>query len=104
MTGPTYTSIIEFRVHPGREDDFIAAFADCGMLERPRALPDFVSGELLRQADDPACFVVIATWRTPAAYADWGRLSREGVDARSLGALAACLVDMKPGRLFAAAS
>lgn len=102
MTEAVYTSVIEFRVREGHARDFVAAFHACGMLERPHALDGYLSGELLQQEDDPACFIVIAHWRTPDAYAEWGRLSRTGVDPQALAAFAACLVDIKAGRLFRA--
>lgn len=96
-----YTSIIGFRVHPGREADFAAAFEACGMLIRPREIAGFISGQLLQQQDDATRFTVIALWRTPEAYAEWARRSQVGADEKALRALSDCLADLTPGKLFA---
>jgi len=100
MSNILYTSIIGCRVHPGREADFMAAFEACGMLRRPRAIAGFVSGQLLQQHDDSTRFTVVALWRTPEAYAEWGRKSQAGVEEESLRSLSDCLAELTPGKLF----
>jgi heme-degrading monooxygenase HmoA len=101
MTETLYTSIIHFRVHPGREKDFVTAFHACGMLKRPRDIAGFVSGKLLQQNDDPASFSVVAHWRTPKAYAEWGRMARVGVEETALEAFLGCIADVTVGKLYA---
>jgi heme-degrading monooxygenase HmoA len=66
-----FRSIIEFKVKPGQEGDFVSAFLDAGMLARPAAIDGFVSAELLRATQDSADFVVIASWSKRDAYAAW---------------------------------
>ena len=97
-----YTSIIEFRIHPGREADFIHAFDASGMLVRPRAIDGFVGGQLLQERTNPTRFTVIATWRAPEAYVEWGEKSQIGADEQALLMLRDCIAELTPGRLFSA--
>lgn len=100
MTTPIYTSLIAFSTHPGREADFIAAFAECGMLSRPEAIQGFVSAQLLQQSDDPTEFAVVGLWRSPEAYAAWQKVSQSGAPQVALLALASSVARTGPGRLF----
>ncbi len=95
-----HVSFIEFRVLPGREADFVAAFADCGMLTRPREIDGFVSAELVRDRQDGARFAVVGAWRTAQAYAAWQAVSQSGAPRPALARLAACLAEAPSGRLF----
>lgn len=94
------TSLITFRVAPGRSADFERAFARTGMLERPRAVDGFDGAVLHRGVDDPDTYVVIGRWATVDAYREWQRRSIE--DAVGLDELLETLVDPRPGQLFRA--
>jgi heme-degrading monooxygenase HmoA len=102
-TDECYTSVIEFRIHPGREADFVRAFYASGMLDRPHAIDGFGGGRLLQERENPMHFTVIATWRTPQAYAEWGEKSQIGADKQALLMLQECVAELIPGRLFGAA-
>ncbi|MEY2966688.1 MAG: hypothetical protein RLY50_738, partial [Actinomycetota bacterium] len=41
MSDGPYTSIVWFKVKPGMNAEFEQAFADCGMLERPRVIDGY---------------------------------------------------------------
>lgn len=94
-------SLIRFTVKPGREADFEAAFAACGMLTRPRAIAGFVEAELVRGLEDPAEYLVIGRWADQAAYAAWQARSLEGVTAAQRQALLDTLLDPLPGAAYA---
>lgn len=95
-----HVSFIEFRILPGREADFRAAFAECGMLTRPRAIDGFISADLIRDRQDGTRFAVVGTWRTAEAYAAWQAVSQSGAPPSALARLAACLAEAPVGRLF----
>ena len=97
-----FRSIIEFRVRPREEDRFVAAFRDAGMLSRPRAIAGFVAASLARSLAEPTEFVVVGEWETEQAYADWQARSRVDAPAEGLARMQACLLDIRPGRLFSA--
>ena len=96
----TFRSIIRFRVKPGMEADFEAAFLKAGMLERPARIDGFVSAELVRSVAGPVEYYVIGEWRTEQAYVDWQTISRDGADPDAIAAMQSTLVDHAPGRLF----
>ena len=99
MTMP-FTSVINFQVKPGMEAQFEAAFARCGMLERPKAVEGFIKADLIRSVDDPPAYFVVGEWETEQAYADWQSRSREGADPAALAGLEAAIEAFRPGRLY----
>lgn len=94
-------SVIRFTVKPGREADFEAAFAACGMLTRPRAVAGFIEAELVRSITAPGEYLVIGRWAGHAAYEAWQARSLEGVSPELGRALLETLVDPKPGAAYA---
>lgn len=94
----TYTSLITFRVAPGRSADFEAAFHRTGMLTRPRAVNGFLDAHLHRSLDDPDTYIVVGHWDTIDAYRDWQQRSAEHVPG--LTELVDTLVDLQPGQLY----
>jgi heme-degrading monooxygenase HmoA len=95
-----FVSLISFKVHPGREADFIEAFIASGMLSRPREIEGFKSASLLRQRDDPTRFAVTARWDAPDAYAAWQDVSESGAPRSALIKLAECIAETAPGQLY----
>lgn len=93
-------SVIRFTVKPGREADFEAAFAACGMLTRPRAIEGFVEAELVRGLENRGEYLVIGRWADQAAYAAWQARSLEGVTAQQRQALLETLVNPRPGGAY----
>jgi heme-degrading monooxygenase HmoA len=97
-----YVSLIAFRVHEGREQDFVARFEAAGMLSRPRAIEGFIAGELIQHLEVRTRFAVVARWRTPGAYAAWQTVAQIGAPPGSLRMLAECIADTQPGELHRA--
>ena len=97
-------SVIRFTVKPGREAEFEAAFAACGMLTRPRAIEGFVEAELVRGLENPGEYLVIGRWADAAAYGAWQARSMEAVTAQQRQALLETLVDPRPGAAYAVAA
>jgi heme-degrading monooxygenase HmoA len=97
-----FRSIIEFKVKPGREGDFVAAFRDAGMLTRPAAIDGFVAAELMRAAADGTDFVVVAIWSKRDAYAAWQAIAQTGAPKEALRRLSDCISSIRDGRLFEA--
>lgn len=95
-----FRSIIEFKVKPGREDDFVSAFLEAGMLARPAEIDGFVSAELLRATQGGADFVVVASWSKRDAYAAWRAVSQSGAPQEALRRLGGCIDSAREGRLF----
>lgn len=95
-----YRSIIRFRVKPGMDKAFEAAFAQCGMLARPSAIDGFVMAELVRSVSEPVEYFVLGEWTTQQAYADWQAISHIGADPVAVAALNETLIEFTPGRLF----
>ena len=95
-----FRSIIEFKVMPGREDDFVAAFLGAGMLTRPAAIDGFVSAELLRATEGDSDFAVVARWKTPEDYALWQAQAQAGAPSEALARLSDCLISVRKRRLF----
>jgi len=96
----TFRSVIRFRVKPGAERAFEAAFQRAGMLTRPAAIDGFIEAELVRSLEDPTDYFVIGRWRTEQAYADWQAVSRDTEDADALAAFLDAQVDPSPGKLY----
>ncbi|MEM8924220.1 MAG: antibiotic biosynthesis monooxygenase family protein [Actinomycetota bacterium] len=67
----TIRSIAEFRVRPGEAERFEDAYRRGRFLERAVTNPGFIRGELLRSAEDPDVFVVVAEWRSEDDYRAW---------------------------------
>lgn len=99
MTGAV-RSVIRFTVKPGREADFEAAFAACGMLTRPRPVAGFIQAELVRGVTAPGEYLVIGRWADQTAYEAWQARSLEGVSPELGRALLETLVDPKPGAAY----
>ena len=97
----SFRSIIRFQVKLGMSAAFEAAFAQCQMLDRPRAIDGFVMAELVRCVSDPLEYHVIGEWKSEQAYADWQAVSHEQADPAAVEALNATLAHWAPGRLFA---
>lgn len=94
----SYTSLITFRVAPGRNADFERAFERAGMLTRPEAVDGFRDAALHRSLDDPDTYIVIGHWDSPDAYRTWQ--ARSGDDTPGLRELLDALVELQPGQLF----
>jgi heme-degrading monooxygenase HmoA len=95
-----YRSIIRFRVKPGQEARFEAAFRQAGMLTRPKAIAGFVRADLVRSVGEPVEYYVLGEWQSQQSYADWQAVSGPGADPEALAAMRETLVDHAPGRLF----
>lgn len=93
-----YTSLITFRVSPGRNADFEAAFERTGMLTRPRSMIGFLHAELHRSLDEPDTYIVIGQWATSDSYREWQARSLN--ETPGLSDLIDTLHDAQPGRLF----
>lgn len=101
MTDRTvWRSILEFRVREGAQAEFESAFSDAGMLTRPRGVDGFISAELIHALEDPAEYVAIAEWSSPAAYAAWQAQAQSGAPRDALRRLGAAIVERRYGRLF----
>lgn len=97
MTG--LRSVLQFRVKPGEERAFEAAFRDAGMLVRPRAVSGFERAELVQCVDDPTLYFVIGSWRTAEAYGVWQGRSAADAPREALSRLIGHLIDASPGRM-----
>lgn len=64
-------SLIEFKVQPGAEEAFQAAYLQYGFLDRARIRPGFLSGEFLRKEGSTSTFWATALWQNAAVYKAW---------------------------------
>ena len=71
--------LIERRLAPGQEQAVKQAMAE--LRQDAIDIPGYVSGETLRDSDDPLRFIVISTWTSRARWEAWAtseaRLRRE---------------------------
>lgn len=95
-----HISLIFFRVHAGRAEEFLQAFQECGMLTRPEAVEGFISADLVRQHDDPDQFAVVARWESREAYAVWQAVAQRDAPKESLLRLGQCVSETTPGQLY----
>ncbi|WP_374658542.1 antibiotic biosynthesis monooxygenase [Phenylobacterium sp.] len=93
-------SVIRFQVKPGREADFEAAFAETGMLSRPRQIQGFLGAELVKDLAGDGEYLVIGLWSDAEAYRSWQAVSAAGAPREAMGRLLDALVDPRPGRLY----
>lgn len=93
-------SVIRFQVKPGREADFEAAFAETGMLTRPRELPGFRGAELVRSLADAGEYLVIGVWDDAETYREWQARSAADAPKEALRRLVDTLLDPRPGALY----
>lgn len=67
-----YVSVLTLRSPPGRREQAIEQFVQRRVLETCRdAVPGFLSGRLLRSADDADLACVICEWADRAAFEQW---------------------------------
>lgn len=67
-----YVSVLSLRSPPGRREEAIVQFIERGVLQTCHdAVPGFLSGRLLRSADDEDLTCVICEWADRAAFEDW---------------------------------
>ena len=67
-----YVSLLNLRSPPGRREEAIAQFIERGVLQTCHdAVPGFLSGRLLRSADDEDLTCVICEWADRAAFEQW---------------------------------
>ena len=71
--------LIERRLAPGQEQAVKQAMVE--LRQDAIDIPGYVSGETLRDSDDPLRFIVISTWTSRARWEAWAkseaRLRRE---------------------------
>lgn len=95
-----FHSLIHFVAKPGMSQAFQDAFADCGMLTRPRQIEGFVDVELMQSAMNPEHFVVTGRWRSQDAYAAWGAVAQKEAPREALRRLSAAVDSVTTGELF----
>lgn len=95
-----YKSVITLNIQPGKNEAFERAFVEAGMLSLPKDIDVSFEGELLQSTASPETYMVIATWASEAAYAEWQRTSATRADAEKMRVLSELLVDPVPGTLF----
>jgi len=93
-------SVIRFQVKPGRAPDFEAAFAETGMLTRPRAIEGFQGAELVKDLAGEGEYLVIGVWSDAESYRAWQAVSAAQAPREAMGRLLDTLVDPRPGRLY----
>lgn len=100
MTEALFHSLIHFVAKPGMGQAFQEAFADCGMLTRPRQIEGFVDVELMQSAMNPDHFIVTGRWRSTDSYAAWGAVSQKEAPREALRRLSAAIDSVTTGELF----
>ena len=93
-------SVIRFQVKPGREAEFEAAFAETGMLSRPRRIEGFLGAELVKDLGGAGEYLVIGLWSGAESYRAWQAASTAQAPREAMGRLLDTLVDPRPGRLY----
>lgn len=93
-------SVIRFQVKPGRAADFEAAFAETGMLSRPRGIDGFRGAELVKDLAGDGEYLVIGVWTDAESYRAWQAVSAAQAPREAMGRLLDTLVDPRPGRLY----
>lgn len=74
-----YVSVLNLRSPPGRREEAIAQFIERGVLQTCHdAVPGFLSGRLLRSADDEDLTCVICEWADRAAFEQWMNSPQRG--------------------------
>jgi heme-degrading monooxygenase HmoA len=91
-------SLIRFKVRPGQEAAFEKAFAETGMLSRPKAVAGFLGADLVRDEGAPGTYLVLGRWESADAYAEWQGMSAAGAPTEALRALGRTLIEPQPGR------
>lgn len=93
-------SVIRFQVKPGRGADFEAAFAETGMLDRPRQIDGFLGAELVKDLAGDGEYLVLGVWAGAEAYRAWQAVSAVQAPREAMGRLLDTLVDPRPGRIY----
>ncbi|MCP3731369.1 antibiotic biosynthesis monooxygenase [Sphingomonas sp. MG17] len=75
------TEIVEFRIKPGTQDQFVAGVA----ASRPifKRSPGFIGLELHHTVEDPAVFVLLIEWESVAHHMEMFQKSPEYVEWRA---------------------
>lgn len=92
-------SIVWFKVHPGMNDEFVAAFLAAGMLERPRAVGGYRGAALHRSLMCDDEYFVLGEWDSEESYAQWQAIASAGAPRDALRRMRACLADHRPNTL-----
>lgn len=72
--------IIRRKVPQGKEAQLLPLLLD--LRSKAITQPGYISGETLRNADDPEDYVVISTWKSVEDWKDW-EASKERAEIRS---------------------
>lgn len=99
-----FRSLIEFKVQPGAQSAFAAAYLDNGFLRRAQSAPGFVNGEFLQPDADGTSFWATVLWRTQADYAAWQRAYLTVFSASEIQAIGQYLVEAPVGIALAVMS
>lgn len=99
MADGPFTSIVWFKVKPGMNAEFEKAFADCGMLERPRVITGYRGAVLHRAMARPDEYYVLGTWDSPADYEAWHDIAQSDAPRDALARLAATIDKTTAGTL-----
>jgi len=95
-----FTSLIQFKVKPGEQTAFEAAFVKTGMLTRPKSVAGFLGAELIQSNTSTLEYCVVGKWETEQSYTDWQAIATATTDVDALSDLIGTLVDPAPGQLF----
>ena len=95
-----FHSLIHFVAKPGMSQDFQDAFAECGMLTRPRLIEGFVDVALKQSTANPDHFIVTGRWKSRESYAAWGAVSQKEAPRDALRRLSAAVESVTTGELF----
>ena len=96
----TFRSIVTFKVKPGYEADFEAAYTEGEFLERAAIIPGFQGGEFLRLAGGGSLYAAIALWDCEASYRDWQAAYGEALPQDKVAAMMETLEPLEPGKVF----
>ena len=79
--------LIERWLLPGADEQIVAALRE--MRRDAVQAPGYISGETLRDASDPAHYVILSSWRTSADWDEWAECeARQRVRGRIASLLA----------------
>ena len=100
MADQTLTSVLWFKIKPGMNAEFEQAFADCGMLERPRVIAGYRGATLHRSITQADEYFVLGTWDSEDDYSAWKAIASDGAPPDALARLARTIDTSTTGSLL----
>ena len=95
-----FTSLVWFKITPGTNAEFEAAFTEAGMLTRPSAIDGYLGAHLHRSLMHADEYYVLGRWTSEESYAAWQAVASKDAPVDAIRRMSAVIVEHRPNVLM----